>query len=386
MQVRTSARKMFVHSVPRAAKVENEEASSFSPVEDQELFAVPQVKVSEPFSLISLLKKRHKISLRKYQAVLTTLAFNFLLVVAWNNPVRFAIANGITGGVLLIVLIQTLKGRKALQTNIIESIRSIRQTTTIPEGRTESMIQERLLRLKGWQVQTEPSLLTTLKKAGVVKQRHQNLIINARKLSSEFTLLAALVCGFGIGFDSIPFFSLVVLAGLFYLVPSLYFSRIADQRADEARYLLPLFAQQIVITTSGGLDIGTSLKDIYETAVSRQRGNILMNHVGNILICKMGAGLSLAEALTEESRECGIDEVKRFFRTLSSTVESGTELYRSMAATAEQAEMMRFIEIEDRVRRLPIHATGALFLVFAGFFAVISAGLVSYISEAIKFL
>ena len=167
-------------------------------------------------------------------------------------------------------------------------------------------------------------------------------------------------------------FAIVVTAG--YIFPFTRLDKLSREREDEISYHLPLTIEQVAVGVSSGLDIWPCVVNIMQITEARNTVTPIIELFRNAdrLI---RSGLSVEEALRAVGERSGIPNLKHAFTFLAQVAEHGGDITRNLQEMADVTMMQRSTEVEGKIHALPVKATGPLCLVFAGFFAVMLAGL-----------
>lgn len=167
----------------------------------------------------------------------------------------------------------------------------------------------------------------------------------------------------------------VILGGLSgFALPMSWLERQIRRREDEVMYFLPLVIEQVSIGVSSALDVGPCISQIVEMANERDSHNAVTEmfvHVEKLI----RSGLSLEDSLIEVGEANGTTEVKHAFMFLAQCAKHGGEVSRQLQELADSVMVQRQTQIEAKITALPVKATGPLATVFAGFFALLFAGL-----------
>ncbi|MBL7661545.1 type II secretion system F family protein [bacterium] len=171
--------------------------------------------------------------------------------------------------------------------------------------------------------------------------------------------------------------SMGLLLGLFcgYILPLSMLDRKIRLRAEDVMYYLPLTIEQVSIGVSSSLDIGPCIAHILQMARERNSYNPVIEmfiHVEKLI----RSGLNLEDALKEVSEIYGQNELKHAFMFLGQCARHGGEVSRQLQELADAVMVQREVQVEGRITALPVKATLPLVTVFAGFFAMLFAGLV----------
>lgn len=177
--------------------------------------------------------------------------------------------------------------------------------------------------------------------------------------------------------------SAAVVLGIFigFAWPMSWLEREIRRREEETMYYLPLVIEQVSIGVSSSLDVGPCLSHIVEMASERDSHNPVTEmfvHVEKLI----RSGLSLEDALIEVGEANGQTEVKHAFMFLSQCAKHGGEVSKQLQELADSVMVQRQVQVEGRITALPVKATGPLATVFAGFFALLFAGLLVRLMSA----
>jgi Flp pilus assembly protein TadB len=174
-------------------------------------------------------------------------------------------------------------------------------------------------------------------------------------------------------------------AGLFvgWALPVSMLEKKIRARQEEVMYFLPLVIEQISIGVSSSLDIGPCLSMVTEMATTRDCHNPVTEmflHVEKL----MKSGLSMDESLIEVGEANGSAEIKHAFLFLAQCSKHGGEISKQLQELADSVMIQRQMFVEAKIATLPVKATGPLAAVFAGFFALLFAGLLVRIMQAMS--
>ncbi len=159
-----------------------------------------------------------------------------------------------------------------------------------------------------------------------------------------------------------------------YLAPRNILDRKIKQREEEILYFLPLVIEQVSIGVSSALDVGPCISQIVSMASERDSHNAVTEMFGHAEKL-IRSGLSLEESLIEVAEANGMQEIKHAFMFLAQVSRHGGEISKQLQELADAVTTQRQLHIEGQIAKLPVKATGPLGMVFAGFFAILFAGL-----------
>ena len=182
---------------------------------------------------------------------------------------------------------------------------------------------------------------------------------------------------------------LTLLGGVFgliagYRVPASFLLDIRIRnRFEEILYYLPLVIEQIAIGVSSSLDIGPCLQRVVQMADERDSHNAVTellryseNHVRS--------GVALDEALLEVGKMSGHTELKHAFMSLGQVAKHGGEITRQLQELANAVSEQRETQIEGKIKKLELKATGPVALVFLAFLLIILVGFGLQLDGAFK--
>ena len=170
------------------------------------------------------------------------------------------------------------------------------------------------------------------------------------------------------------FLSLLLGAFIGYSLPITGLERQIRRREEDILYYLPLVIEQISIGVSSSLDVGPCITNIVSMADERDSHNPvteMLVHVEKL----MKSGLNLEDSLIEVGEANRMTEVKHAFMFLGQCAKHGGEISKQLQELADAVSVQRQVHIEGKITALPVKATGPLAMVFAGFFALLFAGL-----------
>jgi tight adherence protein C len=172
-----------------------------------------------------------------------------------------------------------------------------------------------------------------------------------------------------------------VIAGI--IGPSFVLDKKIKRRGDEIMYYLPLVIEQISIGVSSSLDIGPCLQRVVAMADERDTHNVVTELIRYAQF-HIKSGISLEEALTEVGTMSGHTELKHAFMALASVAKHGGEISRQLQELADAVSEQRETNIEAKIKKLELEATGPVALVFLGFILIILIGFGLQIMKVFK--
>ena len=207
------------------------------------------------------------------------------------------------------------------------------------------------------------------------------------QVSAPFVVTALSAIGVWIaGFPLLFAASTVILSVFIGLtLPKSYLERQIRKRTEETLYYLPLAIEQISIGVSSSLDLWPCIANILQMARERNTHNPvteLFIYVEKLI----ASGLSFQDALYEVGQACGIQQIRHTFQFLAQCAEHGGEVSKQLQELANAIMTERQTQIEGIIASLPVKATGPLFLVFAGYFALMMAGIFAKLASSLKMM
>jgi Flp pilus assembly protein TadB len=209
-----------------------------------------------------------------------------------------------------------------------------------------------------------------------------------RKRFKRTKMLLPIICVITWGlFYLIHFDSLVITycgfiaLNISLLYPSWVINYRMRERKEEILYLLPNFVEQISICLSSSLDVWSSIDQAVEMNIVRDSISpltVVIVRAANL----MRVGLTANEAFVAAGKECGVLELDHVLRFLAQCGTHGGEVSKQIQNLSESALLQHHIEVDKKIKALPVKATFPLFLVFAGFFGLLFAGLATRMMES----
>ncbi|MCC6954894.1 MAG: type II secretion system F family protein [Deltaproteobacteria bacterium] len=168
----------------------------------------------------------------------------------------------------------------------------------------------------------------------------------------------------------------LIIMGLFsgYAGPYSYLERRIRSRGDEISYHLPMSIEQIAIGVSSGLDVWPCIMNLLSLAEQRDAFNPVLELLKSVERY-VRSGTSIEESFRMVGERSGHVSLKHAFTFLAQVVEHGGDITKNLQDMADATMIQRATEVEGRIAALPVKATGPLCCVFAGFFALMLAGL-----------
>lgn len=229
--------------------------------------------------------------------------------------------------------------------------------------------------LKSSQRKKDESIDSKLFRAGYYTSRDKEKFNRVRIIAFAVALVFMPTGMFLLVGDArLVFLALILGAFIGYSWPITKLEKQIRKREEEILYYLPLVIEQISIGVSSSLDVGPCISNIVSMADERDSHNVvteMLVHVEKL----MKSGLNLEDSLQEVGEANRMTEVKHAFMFLGQCAKHGGEISKQLQELADAVSVQRQVAIEGKITALPVKATGPLAMVFAGFFALLFAGL-----------
>lgn len=220
--------------------------------------------------------------------------------------------------------------------------------------------------------------------AGIFSEQARKEFQNTRKL-------APFVCC-GVILLAIYFLTnntmLIIAGGVFGFLagvqlPNSILDRKIKARGEEIMFYLPLVIEEVAIGVSSSLDVGPCLRSIVEMAEERDCHNVVTELITHVLL-NVKTGISLEEALIEIGDKSGHIEVKHAFTALAQVAKHGGEISKQLQDLANAVATQRETEIDAKIKKLELKATGPVALVFLAFIAILLSGFIIPVMNAFQ--
>jgi Flp pilus assembly protein TadB len=185
-------------------------------------------------------------------------------------------------------------------------------------------------------------------------------------------ILVGSMCWINLGSD-MGLMGILLGAAVGLQLPFTILDRRYKARMEEIMFYLPLVVEQISIGVSSSLDIGPCLQRVVQMADERDTHNVVTELLGNVQY-HIKSGMSTEEALNEMGRLSGSNELKHTFVSLAQVSKHGGEISKQLQELADAVSSQRETQIEAKIKKLELEATGPVALVFAGFMGVLLIG------------
>jgi len=270
-------------------------------------------------------------------------------------------------------LAYALLGGSGTKTNEIRDLMS--SASAGVDERSQSLEQIKKQSKKKKKSKKGEDLSSKLFKAGFFTAGDRRKFLRYRIISFAICLVALPVGMYvASGHAFFSFLCLILGALIGFALPMSWLERQIRAREEDIMYYLPLAIEQVSIGVSSSLDVGPCLSNIVTMADERDSHNAvteLFMHVEKLI----RSGLSLEDSLVEVGEANGSMEVKHAFMFLAQCSRHGGEISKQLQELADSVMVQRQVQVEAKITALPVKATGPLTMVFAGFFALLFAGL-----------
>lgn len=291
------------------------------------------------------------------------------------DPIVLTICFGLGIGVVQIVVALSLIAARAgipigLLPKFAKSVGLNRQAVRSGEKSASDIISS-----KDFYKKKRESLSTKLERAGydpkTLKRDFLKLTLICSLFGASFALFSAAANGSSN-------FLLPPILGSFVgaLLPFVWLDRQIISRDLQITKDLPIILDQLQVNLSGSLSLMSSIDYYLESLKTRGTYNLAAFYFEKVIL-KIQTGSSPSDAFREVGEQTGHVFLSHVFNFLSSCEDHGTGVSGQLASLNDQATSLYQISIEEKIVRLPVAATFPLFLVFAGFFAMTSSGIVT---------
>ncbi len=238
----------------------------------------------------------------------------------------------------------------------------------------DNIKRETELASKSKKKKSQEDVATKLFKAGYYRPEDRRRFLYFQIIAP---VISVILCTTALGTMGNALFTasgLILGALIGYAAPFSWLERRLRDRQEETLYYLPLVIEQIAIGVSSSLDIGPCIAQIVEMTRERDSHNPVTEmflHVEKLIM----SGLNLEDALVEVGEANGMSEIKHAFMFLAQCARHGGEISRQLQELADAVMVSRQVQIEARIKKLPVTATLPLTCVFFGFFLIVGAGI-----------
>lgn len=223
-------------------------------------------------------------------------------------------------------------------------------------------------------INNKPTLEEKFFRAGIFIDKDRADFGRLRVIS----LVVGALVGLGLGFGAMGSWEMGVLATVLGVLCGLQFpntvlDRKIKARNEEIMFYLPLVIEQISIGVSSSLDVGPCLERVVTMADERDTHNAVTELVRHSQFY-VKSGVSLDEAMNEVGKLSGHVELKHAFASLAQVAKHGGEISRQLNDLADAVATQRSTQVEERIKKLELAATGPVALVFVGFMIILLTG------------
>ncbi|MCB0352419.1 MAG: type II secretion system F family protein [Bdellovibrionales bacterium] len=216
--------------------------------------------------------------------------------------------------------------------------------------------------------------------AGIYSPEEKSEFTRMRVLIPCLTTPAGLFVGSFLGADFAIIGAVVfLLVGL--QAPYTLLDRRIKLRNQDILFYLPLVIEQIAIGVSSSLDIGPCIARVVSMADERDSHNVVTELLRHAQY-HVRSGAALEDALSEIGIKSGHTELKHAFMSLSQVAKHGGEITRQLQELADAVANQRETQIEAKIKKLELEATGPVALVFLGFLVILLIGFGIQVKDA----
>lgn len=177
----------------------------------------------------------------------------------------------------------------------------------------------------------------------------------------------------------------VIVAGAYgHRLPVMALDKRIKERQEEIMFFLPLVIEQVSIGVSSSLDIGPCLSRVVQMADERDTHNVVTEYL-HLALSLVKSGASLEEALKEVGHRSGSNELNHAFLALGQVAKHGGEVSRQLQELSDSVSMQREVQVDTRIKKLELKATGPVAVAFVGFMVILFSALFAQFQNAFSF-
>ncbi len=212
--------------------------------------------------------------------------------------------------------------------------------------------------------------------AGVFSELERNKFLRYKVLGPFLgPVFGAAFAYITVGFNGMIGWALPVMgAAVGYRFPYIVVDGRRKERFEEIMFYLPIVIEQMVIGVSSSLDIGPCIQKICEMSKERDRTNAVIQLLEQSQIY-VRSGNSLEEAVTQIGVLSGHMELKHAFNAIAQVSRHGGEVTKQLQELADAVTVQREAQIEAKIKKLELSATGPVALAFLAFMIVLGTGI-----------
>jgi len=209
------------------------------------------------------------------------------------------------------------------------------------------------------------NLQRMLAQAGYREARHVNAYYAGKVLvPAALCLLTAATGSFGVS----PLFTYTTAAGLGFLAPDFWLSRLISARQVTIRLGLPEALDLLVVCVEAGLSLD---KSIMRTAEEMRLSQPAIADELGLISLEQRAGRPRADAWNECAKRTGVDTVRALASLIIQADKFGTSVGRALRAHAESLRTRRRQEVEEQAAKTTVKLVFPLvLLIFPSLFVV----------------
>jgi tight adherence protein C len=209
------------------------------------------------------------------------------------------------------------------------------------------------------------SLKKLLAQAGYREARHMNTYYAAKVIGPVALCIVAALSG---SFGLTPIFAYTAAAGLGFLLPDFWLSRLISARQLNIRLGLPEALDLLVVCVEAGLSLD---KSIMRTAEEMRVSQPAIADELGLISLEQRAGRPRAEAWNECANRTGVDTVRSLASLIIQADKFGTSVGKSLRTHAETLRTRRRQDIEEQAAKTTVKLVFPLvLLIFPSLFVV----------------
>ncbi|MER7501201.1 type II secretion system protein [Nonomuraea pusilla] len=298
-----------------------------------------------------------------------------------DGMVETALAGAFAGLGLFLLLRALFPARPGLVARLL-ALDAVREdagapgvSLLLPEeevGRFRRLLGERLARLyaaRGWEARSIKSDLALLGRSFEAFLAGKVLLAASGLLAFPLLFGWLVLMGWGASL-TVPFWSAVLAALLFFLLPDLQVRRDAAARRRDFRHVVGAFLDLVSMNLAGGRGVPEAL--MMAVSVSGEQPNWAMGRIRDALSGARIVGITPWQALGRLGEEINVDELRDLSAALGLVADDGAKVRSSLTARAATLRRRELAEIEGRAGERSQSMLVAQLLLCAGFVIFLS--------------
>jgi hypothetical protein len=199
--------------------------------------------------------------------------------------------------------------------------------------------------------------------AGVFSELERNKFLRYKVLGPFLgPVFGAAFAYITVGFNGMIGWALPVMgAAVGYRFPYIVVDGRRKERFEEIMFYLPIVIEQMVIGVSSSLDIGPCIQKICEMSKERDRTNAVIQLLEQSQIYVRSGNSHM--------------ELKHAFNAIAQVSRHGGEVTKQLQELADAVTVQREAQIEAKIKKLELSATGPVALAFLAFMIVLGTGI-----------